>query len=208
MIKWAVVPVKPLNLSKSRLADALSAEQRLLLSSYLLERTLQTLQQVTSIKQILVASRDSQALAIARRYAAQTLQEKSDVNLNTGLNRVGRLLLRMRVDGAIVIPIDLPRLTPQDIDGMLAMGKGEDVAVIAPDRHGDGTNAFYLRPPGIIQYSYGPGSFERHCGLLHAAGVETHIYESASIAFDLDTPTDLAELDSSLLSALEAPYPS
>ena len=54
---WAIVPVKPLNRSKSRLAPVLDGKQREALSRQMLEQTLGTLNQVVGIGGILVISR-------------------------------------------------------------------------------------------------------------------------------------------------------
>jgi len=62
--------------------------------------------------------------------------------------------------------------------------------VIAPCRHGTGTNALLLRPPDLIPFAFGPDSFAAHCAAACAAGVEPIIYRADNIAFDLDTPED------------------
>ena len=66
MIIWAIIPVKPLRDSKSRLAHILSSDQRADLTSRLLGRTLDTLNDVMAITQTLVVSRDPAALKVAR----------------------------------------------------------------------------------------------------------------------------------------------
>jgi 2-phospho-L-lactate guanylyltransferase len=63
--------------------------------------------------------------------------------------------------------------------------------VIAPDRARDGTNALLVRPAGLIGYSYGPGSFNRHVALAHEAQAHVHIVESPRLMLDIDVPADL-----------------
>jgi 2-phospho-L-lactate guanylyltransferase len=72
-------------------------------------------------------------------------------------------------------------------------GGGHPIVVVAPCRHGTGTNALLIQPPGLIPFAFGPGSFAAHCAAARAAGVEPVIYRSATIALDLDTPEDLEE---------------
>ena len=62
--------------------------------------------------------------------------------------------------------------------------------VIAPCRHGTGTNALLLRPPDLIRFAFGPDSFAAHCTASRTAGAEPIIYRADNIAFDLDTPED------------------
>jgi 2-phospho-L-lactate guanylyltransferase len=63
--------------------------------------------------------------------------------------------------------------------------------VIAPSRRLDGTNALFLRPPGLIPFAFGPGSLEQHQQAARAMGLEPVIYRSPTTALDLDVPMDL-----------------
>ena len=66
MIIWAIVPVKPLRDSKSRLAHILSADQRAELTGQMLGRVLDVLGIVTAVTRTMVVSRDPAVLKIAR----------------------------------------------------------------------------------------------------------------------------------------------
>jgi 2-phospho-L-lactate guanylyltransferase (CobY/MobA/RfbA family) len=72
-----------------------------------------------------------------------------------------------------------------------ARDEGRPTVVVAPCRHGTGTNALLIYPPGLIPFAFGPDSFAAHCAAARAAGVEPIIYRSDTIALDLDTPEDL-----------------
>src|SRR5512137_2373375 len=87
MTTWAIVPVKPLRLGKSRLSDVLSDDERARLNRMFLERTLGVLRSVPDIQQVLVVSRDPAALAIAREYGARTVLEDGSQELNLALKR-------------------------------------------------------------------------------------------------------------------------
>jgi 2-phospho-L-lactate guanylyltransferase len=63
---------------------------------------------------------------------------------------------------------------------------------IAPDRAGTGTNGLVLRPPGVIGFRFGKGSFALHLEEVERAGVPLVAVNRAGLAFDLDTPQDLA----------------
>jgi 2-phospho-L-lactate guanylyltransferase len=80
MTLWAIVPVKPLRRGKSRLASALSEEERTLLNRYLLEHTLSTLADIKEVEQVLVISRDPAALSVAREHGARTVREDGTPN--------------------------------------------------------------------------------------------------------------------------------
>jgi 2-phospho-L-lactate guanylyltransferase len=75
MTIWAIVPVKPLRLGKSRLSGVLSDDERAVLNRMFLEQTLDILRTIPRVTQTLVVSRDPAALAIAREYGARTVLE-------------------------------------------------------------------------------------------------------------------------------------
>ena len=70
--------------------------------------------------------------------------------------------------------------------------------VIVSDRHGSGTNALLLTPPGAIPPAFGPGSLARHAGMAAGAGAEVRVAGLRSLQLDVDTPGDLAALRDAL----------
>ncbi len=191
---WAIVPVKPLRRGKSRLASVLSPTERALLNRHLLVHTLQVLSQVEAVEQVLVVSRDSGALALARHHGARTLQERGDSRLNLALRHATTVLQMYHVGVMMILPADLPLLEPADVQALLDAVAPPPAVVLAPDRHGEGTNALVLSPPGVIPYRYGPGSFARHLAEARRVGVEPRIVERRGLAWDLDWPEDLEAL--------------
>lgn len=191
MSLWAIVPVKPLKRGKSRLAGILTEEERTQLNQDLLEKTLKTLSQLKELDQVLVVSRDPHALTIARNYGAKTVQEDGQPHLNTALTRATVMAQLHSPHGVLVLPADLPLLTPDDVLALIDRAVRPPVVVIAPDRHRKGTNALLMVPPSLIEYDFGDGSFERHCERARQAGAKLEIVELPSLALDLDLPEDL-----------------
>jgi 2-phospho-L-lactate guanylyltransferase len=191
MSLWAIVPVKPLKRGKSRLAGILTEEERTQLNQDLLEKTLKTLSELKELDQVLVVSRDTHALTIARNYGARTVQEDGQPHLNTALARATVVAQLHATRGILVLPADLPLLTPEDVLVLIDRAIQAPVVVIAPDRHRKGTNALLMVPPGLIEYDFGDGSFERHCERARQAGARLEIVELPSLALDLDLPEDL-----------------
>jgi 2-phospho-L-lactate guanylyltransferase len=77
-----------------------------------------------------------------------------------------------------------------DVPGLVQAAHQPSVT-IAPDRHGLGTNALLLRPPGAIQFAFGPHSYTRHLALASETGAATIVHNDTRFAIDLDTPEDL-----------------
>ncbi len=191
MTLWAIVPVKPLKRGKSRLASALSEIERVELNRLLLERTLRTLIELKEVEEVLVVSRDSSVLAIARELGARTVQEDGAPTLNTALKRATVVAQIYASRGVLVIPADLPLLTSDDILTLLERATNPPVIVIAPDRHQKGTNALLLSPADIIEYDFGQDSFKRHCERARKAGARLEIVDIPTLGLDLDLPEDL-----------------
>jgi 2-phospho-L-lactate guanylyltransferase len=205
MTLWAIVPVKPLRRGKSRLASALSEDERTQLNQLLLEQTLTTLADIKEVEQVLVISRDPAALSVAREHGARTVREDGTPKLNTALKRATVVAQVYATRGVLVLPADLPLLTREDIQAIIERAKNPPVVVIAPDRHGSGTNALLISPSGLIEYDFGANSFKRHCERAKAAGARLEILQLPSLALDLDLPEDLALLDGLQRQELEEP---
>jgi 2-phospho-L-lactate guanylyltransferase len=189
---WAIVPLKPLTSAKSRLASVLAPHERQQLAETLFRRVLDVLRGVPQLAGTLVISRDPRALAIARDYGAKTVQESGAPELNAALLRATSLVAVWRGKGVLILPADLPLITAEDVTAMIDMAQGIHSVVIATDRNHDGTNAMLVKPPGLIDYAYGIGSFQRHLSRAEVAGARVYCYESERLALDLDVPEDLA----------------
>ena len=202
MTIWAIVPVKPLRRGKSRLAGLLTEEQRTRLNRYLLEHTLITLNKVPEIEHTLVVSRDPAALALTREMGGRTVLEDGAPQFNTAIKRATIVAKSQGAHAVLILPADLPLVTPKEIKAIINRGKKPPVVVIAPDRRKDGTNGLLVNPAGLIEYGYGPGSFQRHSDRAMEAGANLNVYHSRILGLDLDLPEDLE-----LLGGIDNIYP-
>jgi 2-phospho-L-lactate guanylyltransferase len=198
MALWAIVPVKPLNDGKSRLSEVFTPEERIDLNRLLLRHTITTLKDIPDIEQVLVVSRDQTALSFARKLGARTVQEHGDPDLNIALTRATLVAKTYSIQRILIVPADLPLITPEDVYSILNKVGEPPVVVLVPDRHFSGTNALLVCPAGLIEYHYGVDSFQKHCELAKLANARLEICELPSLALDLDVPADLDVLESSL----------
>lgn len=188
---WAIVPVKPLGRAKSRLADVMTPEDREELATRLLKRTVRMLMSLSAIQGVLVISRDSKALAMVRDLGAQTVQESGTPELNNALLRATQVLKAWGANASLIVPADIPLLVREDIERVVMLGRYHNSVVLVPDRHGDGTNLMFVRPPGLIPYAYGEGSFSKHQKYANDVDASVQVYRSERVALDLDTVDDL-----------------
>ena len=190
---WAVVPVKPFTQAKSRLASILSPVDRALLSRSFLRHVLDAAQSAPSVAQIVVVSRDAEALHLAEERGLIALSEEWR-GLNQALAQATRRIAEQGAGALLILPTDLPLVEPDDIEALWALALDEPAVVIAPARRGGGTNALLVRPPGILSYRFGPGSFNAHCAQARAAGIPLFVVRSPHLALDVDSPDDLAAM--------------
>ena len=89
----------------------------------------------------------------------------------------------------LIIHGDLPLVTAQDITALVDAAEAKGCA-IAPDRHGQGTNALALctRREGF-SFAFGVDSFARHQNSL---GDALATVQRTGLSCDIDTPDDLA----------------
>ena len=194
MTLWTIVPVKPLRRGKSRLSGVLSEDERTALNQTMLINTLKTLNQVQEIETILVVSRDPLALSIARDYSARTVLEDGSPELNTALKRAASVAKAYFANMIFVLPADLPLIKPNDIRDFLKKAGHPPEIIISPDRRKDGTNALLINPSNLIQFKYGPGSFNGHLKAAQDINSRIEVVESDVFGLDLDLPEDLEKL--------------
>jgi len=201
----AIIPVGTLEGAKTRLAGTLDAEERHDLVEGLLARTVETALAVDRLDDVLVISPDPEVLTRAAEIGARTLRQRTS-GLNAGLAEARADVVAGGAEAILVLPIDLPFVTTEAVvallepltsDGSTAPAgkpRAADPAaghvVLATDRHGTGTNALGLRPPGVIDFAFGPGSRRAHRAAAEAAGA-SYTEVGGPLTVDLDTPDDL-----------------
>ena len=186
-----IVPHRGLEAAKTRLATSLAPEERMLLASQLLQRVLKVARQVAPDVVVISPSR---TLAEIVEPSGACLLVQRGLGLNEGLEQARFDALVDDLEMLIILHGDLPNLQPEDITTLIeALPEGDEAAVtIAPDRAGTGTNGLVLRPPGVIRFRFGVSSFAAHVDEVARAGVPLVAVNRAGLAFDLDTPEDLA----------------
>lgn len=222
-----VIPVGSLESAKSRLGAALDAEERRDLVLRLLARTVAACRQAPSIAGTLVVSPDQAALTEARRLGARAVRQRQG-GLNEGLREARDQAVAAGAGAILILPVDLPLITSDAIEEIVRSGSrrasagdddpasgGDDdpasaggggaaaTVTLVSDRHGRGTNALMLRPPGAIEPCFGGDSAAAHRAQAMAAGA--HLEElGGPLTLDLDTTDDLLLAEELAPQALRA----
>lgn len=188
----AVLPVKSFPNAKRRLGSGIDPELRSRLVESMLHDVLDALS-ATRVEGVIVVTAGEAGEAIAREYGAAVVADREEGHNQAALLGVEAALER-GAERVLLVPGDCPALDPADVDALLDRPIGSPSVVIVPDRHGTGTNALLITPPGALRPSFGPESRERHVTLARAAGVAQEVVVIPSLALDVDTPEDLAAL--------------
>ena len=186
----AVVPVKSLREAKSRLSGALTPQERASLSHDLLDHVLTAIYESQAVEAIGVISPDFYGLSLPL-WVVPIEQTKLGLN---GLMENGReWAISEGADALMVIFADLPLLMPGDVLSMKELGRHKGTLVLAPDRHGQGTNVMLSHPVELAHFAYGPHSFQQHRAAALEKGAHVQIYTSPGTSVDVDTPDDLEQ---------------
>ena len=187
----AVIPVGELERAKSRLGEVLDAEERRDLVIGMLERTLAATMASPRIAETLVVTPDAEVATIARATGARVIRQ-ADRGLNHGLDEARNAAVDDGATALLVLPADLPAVSPEAVDALLATldVNGPPLVAIVPDRHGRGTNSLLLAPPDVIDFAFGGDSRVAHHHAAEAASTRV-VKLDGPLSLDIDTPEDL-----------------
>ena len=195
----AVLPIKRFEHAKQRL----ERPGRQTLAAGMAADVLQALAGAAGLDRVLVVTGDAGATAAAAEHGAEVVDEPALAG-HSGAAALGvARAVELGATRVLLVPGDCPLLRAEDVEGLLARHP-EPGVVVVPDRHGTGTNALLLDPPGAIPPAFGPGSCERHVRLARDAGLPVQLDEVPALLMDVDTLEDLDVV----AAALDGPAPA
>jgi 2-phospho-L-lactate/phosphoenolpyruvate guanylyltransferase len=194
----AVLPVKSFSHAKQRLGDALGAGEREQLAAAMVGDVLSALSAVDDIDDVVMVTAEPLAVQAAEHAGVAVVDDPDEAGQSAAADRGIDAALVRGADRALLVPGDCPALDPQELVRLLGRAAEPPYVMIVPDRHGSGTNALLLSPPGVVAPSFGAGSFARHAARARAVGATVKVCELPSLGLDVDTPDDLAALRAAL----------
>lgn len=184
----AVVPMKPLSQSKTRLAGVLSRQERADLSLAMFGRVVEAAYQ--ALGAVWVVGGDDAVRKAAERIGA-VWHEDPGKDLNDSLGFALDRACEAEVS-VIYLPADLPFVTAVDIEKVVqASGEGETLT-LSPAQQDGGTNALLIPKCASFPPLLGKDSFKRHKRQASALGIPYAVCLTEGLGLDLDTPDDLA----------------
>jgi 2-phospho-L-lactate guanylyltransferase len=202
MKTFAIIPVKKFENAKMRLSPMLNVDERVRLSSLMLDDTLSVLAGVQPLQQLVVVSADRRAAEIAARHGAKFLHEEKESGVNSAVALADRYCAEQGAAATVVIPQDLPLLDGVDVVMACEMAESEDgCIVICPSLRYDGTNLLLRKPPSVMQTHYDNDSYKAHIKSAGMLGIPVKLFFSKKLMFDVDTPEDAKQLAKETVSS-------
>jgi 2-phospho-L-lactate guanylyltransferase len=186
-VSIALVPVKSLAASKSRLLPHLGPTSARRLSTAMLADVLEALLAVPTLSRVAVVTPDGEVAMAARAAGAEALRLPV-AGLNPSIDAAARELTGPD-DTLLVLLGDVAGARVTDLCALLEETPARGVA-LAPSSDG-GTAALVRRPHDVIPAGFGPESAKRHRELAENAGVPCISFPLPSLVLDLDEPEDL-----------------
>jgi 2-phospho-L-lactate guanylyltransferase len=141
------------------------------------------------ISGITLLGNEPQLAALTAGSGAVLLPEPAGADYQTTLGAAAAALAAQGVRHLLVLPADLPTLSPNDITRLLDSHTGG--ISLCPAARDGGSNALLLSPPTAIPFLYGPDSAKRHLEAACANGIAARRIELTGFARDIDTPDDV-----------------
>jgi 2-phospho-L-lactate/phosphoenolpyruvate guanylyltransferase len=188
-MKTVLLPVKDFGNAKQRLAGALDGSTRAGLARAMCLDVLQALARTRVAERVVIFTAADEVMRMARPFGFDVVFEKSVDGHSAAVNH---MLSELVPNSARIVAIasDLPRLVPSEID--FALDAASEPVTLIPSRDWTGTNGVVFLSPARIEMEYGEGSFRRHLSKAAAAGHRADVMNLPGLAFDIDTPEDLA----------------
>lgn len=191
---FGLLPFRGLDDPKSRLGSVLSAGERGELALDLLRQVVDAML-AGGIERLAVITLDERLTCAGLDPRAEVIVQRGR-GLNAAVHEGQAWAMLGGADGLLTVLPDLPLFSSHDVCALLSAAT-EEGAVIAPDRHGLGTNALLLAPPDAIPPSFGVDSAPRHRLALALADIPVTDIQRPGTHLDLDTPDDLDQLSES-----------
>lgn len=189
-----LVPAKNTNISKSRLAILLSPEERVALTLAMLRDVLTALTKVRAVSNVHLVTDDPVIIRIGQEFGTSIIEDTHMGDLNAALSEARRVLQGAGAESCAVLAADLPLVTTADLEALFEEHQNAPSVTIAPACDDGGTNALALSPIDLLDFEFGPSSFDRHCEQARLKECEPNIVRNAGLEFDIDRPQDLNRL--------------
>jgi len=191
---WAIVPIKPFEFAKARLAPVLDPGQRRDLMRAMATDVLESLAATPGIERIIVVSREPEVTALAAGVGASVLLEEEGCGLNAAVAQGAQMAMEAGTAGILIVHADLPLATSEAFSAVLEAHADSPAVTVVADAERQGSNCLACSPPDIIAFLFGRGSCPAHVAAARTKGIDAVVINSPTLSLDVDCPADLETL--------------
>ena len=188
--QWCLVmPVKRLELAKTRLAEV-AGEHRIDLALAFALDTATAALACDLVRAVIVVTDEADAARALAGIGALVIDDEPDAGLNPALEHGADLAARVHPGTAVgALSADLPALRPDELRAAL-VAAARVAAAFVRDAEGSGTTTLLARRRRDFAPAFGPASAAAH---LLGGAVELRGDAFPSLRHDVDTAADLAQ---------------
>jgi len=189
---WVViVPIKRLEIAKSRLSDTPPGRRRELALAFALD-TIIAVRACSVVTSVVTVTDDVQAQALALELGAEVVPDEPDAGLNLALTHAESAVRQGRTRvGVVALSSDLPSLRPEELAAFIQKVEGSGPGrFFVRDVAGTGTSVLAATPAVELSPEFGPRSAARH---RRSGAIEVDLDDArlSTLHRDVDTDVDL-----------------
>lgn len=180
-----ILPLKYVNVSKSRLGNILGKNKTYLVIA-LIEDMISLLKKFPETEIYLLTKKENMALIPKDLGVKIIFEDEEDLNkaLEKGVN-----ILKEKEKKVLILPLDLPFINERNIKDLIRLSKTQN-GIISPSNR-DGTSAIMLPIDKKFKFKFGEKSFQKHFSEFTKKKIPVQVYYSESLYYDLDTVEDI-----------------
>ena len=157
----------------------------------MLDEILQVVTETKLIDDIILVSKDESAFGIGKKFNCIEIVDDEESGVNNAVSLANEFLTEHDYDCSVVLPQDIPLISPHDLDSLIAFYQNKKNAIIVPSRHFDGTNALVRKPVPRIETRYDEGSYKFQFEPLKTAKINYSLALIHRIMIDIDNIIDV-----------------
>ena len=184
-----IVPMKPLRLVKSRLAESLGPHRREAVGLGMFDRVVRAAVN-SAATAVWVVGGDEAVKQAALEIGAQWCKDDGK-DLNDSLTVTFERAFGAGLAPAY-LPADLPFVSSEDVSNLIEASSVGQTVTLSPAHRDGGTNAIVVPTYSAFRPMLGRDSFDKHREQARKEDISLEIFDSTGIGLDLDTPEDLA----------------
>ncbi|HEX8814372.1 MAG TPA: 2-phospho-L-lactate guanylyltransferase [Terriglobales bacterium] len=188
-----LVPVKNLSTAKQRLAALLDQPTRTALAKAMLQDVMEAIHAWRERPPVALVTSDEFAMSAAQKFGFEIIPDKENRSETDAIAMATEVCVQRRVESTLVIPADIPLVTPADLERITRSVPSDGSVLVASHDH-RGSNAIWRKPADLFPLRFGSDSFQPHLAAARATRKPCVVLTLPGIGLDVDDPSDLRKL--------------